>query len=178
MLWRAQATASPGTMSEDDRRRWNERWNERQAQGAVDEAPLPRLVRHEDVVRPEAGTSPRALDLACGAGRHALYLAGLGYTVDAWDVSDVAIALLASASRRRGLDQRVRPRRVDLDAAALPPDTYDLLVDAYFLDRRLLPAMANAVQRGGLLFIETLLATPERPGRRDFTLQPGELRAA
>lgn len=165
-------------MSQDDRRRWNERWTERQTRGAVDELPLPRLVRHEEVLRPAPGTARLALDLACGAGRHALYLAALGYAVDAWDVSDVAIELLAGAARRRGLDQRVRPLQVDLDAATLPPDAYDLLVDAYFLDRRLLPAMAGAVKRGGLLFMETLLATPAQPGRLDFYLQPGELRGA
>jgi SAM-dependent methyltransferase len=123
-------------------------------------------------------TSPLALDLACGLGRHALYLARLGYTVDAWDVSDVALDHLARAARDQGLAARIRPRQVDLDAAALPAHHYDLVVDTYFLDRRLFGPMQAALKPGGLLFVETLLATPQKPGRPDYYLQAGELRAA
>jgi hypothetical protein len=67
---------------------------------------------------------------------------------------------------------------VDLDEATLSVEHYDLVVDTYFLDRRLIPAMAAAVKPGGLLFMETLLSTPQKPGRPDYYLQPGELRAA
>src|SRR5581483_7285171 len=67
---------------------------------------------------------------------------------------------------------------IDLDEAVLPEATYDLVVDTYFLDRRLFEPMAAALRPGGLLFIETLLSTPERPGRPDYYLQPGELRTA
>jgi hypothetical protein len=51
-------------------------------------------------------------------------------------------------------------------------------VDSYFLDRRLLPSIQAALRPGGLLFFETLLSTPQRPGHAEFYLQPGELRCA
>jgi SAM-dependent methyltransferase len=177
-------------MAEADRFRWNERYAERAAAGDWDEAPVPRLLELERLIRPRrragsagattrsAAVPPVALDLACGTGRHTLYLARLGYTVDAWDISDVGLERLARLAREQGLAGRVRIRQVDLDEAALPVGTYDLVVDTYFLDRRLFRPMAAALKPGGLLFMETLLSTPERPGRPDYYLQPSELRAA
>ncbi len=180
-------------MSEADRQRWNERYAARPP-GEPSDGPVPRLIEVEALIRPTGPpahtaatgvsgqaerTGPaelaRALDLACGAGRNALYLAKLGYLVDAWDISDVALDLLVRAARREGVTARIHPRRVDLDWALLPEATYDLIVDTYFLDRRLFEPMAAALRPGGLLFIETLLSTPERPGRPDYYLQPGEL---
>jgi len=183
-------------MSEADRVRWNERYAARLLDKQGD-LPVPRLVEVEALIRPaalpgqsEAAGEPgytepnglarpvRALDLACGTGRNAIYLAKLGYVVDAWDISDVALDLLQQAARRSGVDARIHPRCIDLDEAVLPEATYDLIVDTYFLDRRLFEPMAAALRPGGLLFIETLLATPARPGRPDYYLQPGELRTA
>lgn len=161
-------------MAEADRLRWNERY----AHGEIDLSPVPRLVQLEHFLHPAPGAPARALDLACGAGRNALYLAGLGYTVDAWDVSEVGLAHLRRAAQERGLAARVRVRQVDLEGAPLPVARYDLVLDTYFLDRRLLPAMPAAVKPGGLMFMETLLSTPQKPGRPDYYLQPGELRAA
>ena len=180
-------------MAAADRRRWNERFAAEGERAAG--PPLPRLVAQEALLRralapgdPQRGP-PLALDLACGPGRNSLYLAGLGYTVDAWDISDVALARLTAAAAA-GLGERIRTRRVDLDdveapagagagaAVRLPPGAYRLVVDSYFLDRRLLPALAAAVAPGGLLYLETLLSTPQRPGRPDYYLQPGELGAA
>lgn len=187
-------------MAAADRRRWNERFAAEGERAAG--PPLPRLVAQEALLRralalapapapgdPQRGP-PLALDLACGPGRNSLYLAGLGYTVDAWDISDVALARLTAAAAAAGLGERIRTRRVDLDdveapagagagaAVRLPPGAYRLVVDSYFLDRRLLPALAAAVAPGGLLYLETLLSTPQRPGRPDYYLQPGELGAA
>jgi SAM-dependent methyltransferase len=161
-------------MAEADRRRWNERY----AQGEIDLSPVPRLVHLERFLRPAPGAPARALDVACGAGRNALYLAGLGYTVDAWDVSEAGLAHLTRAAQEGGLASQVQVRQIDLDGAQLPVAQYGLALDTYFLDRRLLPAMAAAVKPGGLLFMETLLSTPQKPGRPDYYLQPGELRAA
>jgi tellurite methyltransferase len=158
----------------------------RPAQQANEAGATPPSVRHRahppDVPgRPSAvrrPPSPLALDLACGLGRHALYLARLGYTVDTWDVSDVALDHLARAAHDQRLAERIRCRRVDLDAAALPVHHYDLVVDTYFLDRRLFGPIQAALKPGGYLFMETLLSTPQKPGRPDYYLQSGELRAA
>src|SRR5574341_231477 len=158
-------------MAESDRRRWNERY----AAGAGDAPPLPRLLQLAGLLRPTdglrragapgslgrsnepAGAPPHALDLACGAGRHTLMLAEWGYLVDAWDVSEVALARLRAAAAARGLAERVRPVQINLDHIRLPVGHYTLVLDTYFLDRRLFPAMRAALAPRGLLFLETLL---------------------
>ncbi|MBW3551355.1 MAG: methyltransferase domain-containing protein [Proteobacteria bacterium] len=86
-----------------------DRWNERYAQGGrqwMPETPSEWLVDHAELLI----GGGRALDVACGDGRNALYLAHLGYTVDAIDVSDVAIAALRAATASRGLTMTIEPR--------------------------------------------------------------------
>ena len=121
------------------------------------------------------------MDLACGAGRHALLLAELGYQVDAWDISDAGLALLrVELGRRLAAGQRldVTPQQVDLETADLPVEAYDLVLDLYFLERRLFPQMVRALHPGGLLLVRTLMRRPTAEDRNPaHLLQPGELRA-
>lgn len=107
-----------------------------------------------------AGLPPgRALDLAAGEGRNALWLAERGWTVTAVDFSAVALDRARSlAEQRLGADAgRVRLVRADL-AEYVPEDRYDLVVSAYLqvpggLRRRVLRRAAGAVADGGLLLV-------------------------
>lgn len=117
--------------------------------------------------------------MGCGLGRNALYLARLGFTVDAVDVSAVAVAHLAGVAGDRGV--AVRTHRLDLSADPLPGGPYRVIVNTYFLDRRIGPALAAALAPGGLLVFETFLPDPEAAyGPQDpaRVLEPGELREA
>ena len=129
-----------------------ERWNERYAQGfePFPDAPAEWLVEHRDLLT----GGGRALDVACGDGRNALYLAQLGYAVDAIDASDVAIETLRTAVAQRGL--AITPRVVDLEREPLPPGPYDAIVTLNFLQRDLFGALQDALAPGGLLIYETL----------------------
>jgi tellurite methyltransferase len=160
-----------------ERERWNRRYSERGI------APLRRrpaiwLVDNEDLLAGSSGR--RALDVACGDGRNARYLAGLGLTVDAVDVSDVAIEALAAAVAQRGLP--INPLRVDLTREPLPARRYDVIVQFNYLQRSLFPVLAQALVPGGVLIAETMLRAPDGHGGSGidsrFLLEPGELRAA
>jgi tellurite methyltransferase len=127
-----------------------------------------------------AGVTPGlALDLACGAGRHALALAERGWQVVAVDGSHVAIDLLRAAASRRGLGDRITPRVVDLDAdpVGFPFDgaAYDLIADFYFLRRELFPAVRTGIRAGGRLVAAIHSRDPEHPDPHRFLLEPGEL---
>ena len=127
------------------------------------------------LLRPKNGA--RALDLACGAGRNAFYLADLSYAVDAWDISDVGLALLRQELERRPDHPHISPRQVDLDTAELPVAHYDLVLDAYFLDRRLFGRMQAALRADGLLVVHTLMRRRKHEDRTPrHLLEPGELR--
>jgi tellurite methyltransferase len=164
-------------MSAADRERWNRRYRG----SAHDYTPCAWLVERAALIRPRR-PGGRALDLACGPGRNALYLARLGYQVDAWDISDVALDRLRgelARLRRGGRPLDVSPRQVDLDEASLPATAYELVLDIDFLQRRLFPYMAAALEPGGLLVVRTLLRRRAGEERNPvYLLEPGELRGA
>lgn len=113
------------------------------------------------------------LDLACGSGRHARYLAGLGHVVDAVDRDARCIADLSAVPG-------VRPLLADLEGAPwpYPGQSWDAVVVANYLHRPLLPLLIKALRPRGVLVYETFMIGNERFGRPsnpDFLLRPGEL---
>lgn len=156
----------------DDRARWDARYLA--APGGLlfgaDPAPLLRRVAR---LLPRRG---RALDVACGEGQNAVWLAARGLTVTALDVSPVAIGRARARARARGL--RLRARVVDLRQQRPRRGFYDLVTCFHYLDRALFPALAAALRPGGVLVIECAtvrnLRRHRRPGRR-FVLDEGEL---
>jgi len=122
---------------------------------------------------PESG---KALDFACGLGANALFLAGRGLAVSAWDLSTVAIDKLAQEADRQGLSLDARQR--DLTAEPPEPDSFDVIVVAHFLDRSLAPAIAAALHPGGLLFYQTFtreVSVGRGPSNPDYRLGSNEL---
>ena len=115
----------------------------------------------------------RVLDLACGRGRHARLLAGMGFAVEAVDRSGEDLAELA------GLPN-VATRQADLEGGPLPyaGRAVDGIVVANYLHRPLFPKIAAARAEGGVLIYETFMLGNERFGRPAnpaFLLRPGEL---
>jgi SAM-dependent methyltransferase len=152
-----------------------DRWNERYTQSLepFPHTPAAWLVEHEGLL---AGGG-RGLDVACGDGRNALYLARHGYEVAAIDASDVAVGALNAAALERGLP--ITAHVVDVEAEPLPAGPYDAIVVMNFLDRALFGSLRDALAPGGLLFYETLsVAHVEELGRSfnaDYLLARGEL---
>jgi rhodanese-related sulfurtransferase len=125
---------------------------------------------------PRAG---RALDVACGRGRHALLLASTGLHVTAVDRDAEALARLQAQADR--LDLPVTTRLLDLETGTpdLGDDGYDLVLVTRYLHRALMPQLLLSLAPGGVLLYETFLAQQAEvghPKNPDFLLQPGELR--
>ncbi|MFF3959236.1 class I SAM-dependent methyltransferase [Streptomyces sp. NPDC001890] len=99
-----------------------------------------------------------ALDLGCGDGGDALWLARLGWQVTAADISAVAVERLAALARSQGLGDRVTTVRADLHES-FPPNGYDLVCAHYLhtpfdLDRAtVLRSAAHALRPGGRLLV-------------------------
>ena len=132
-------------MSERERIDWAERWAGGDYQGRS--APSPLIVAWAD--RLPRG---RALDLACGSGRNALYLAERGFEVDALDIAEPALKLVRDAARERGL--AVNTILADLDDHPLPSETYDLITTSFYLNRNLIPVMRDTLKPGGFALHE------------------------
>ncbi len=141
-------------MSRADRARWDsKRRGRRGRRGAPATAPCETLVRLAERL-PACG---RALDVACGDGTNAVWLAERGLRVDAVDGSRVALANLDARLSRRGLSDRVTPILADLDQ---PPfcrgiGAYDLVVCISFLDRALIAELPAWLAPGGWILFET-----------------------
>jgi len=116
----------------------------------------------------------RALDVAAGLGRHALLLARGGWTVDAVDLSLEGLRILRGRARAAGV--RVNLVLSDIATFACRPASYDLIVDTFFLNRRLIPRYRRWLRPGGMVYFETHVAIPGRPTRSRFALRPGEAR--
>lgn len=170
-----EPSAEAAERSDDDARaRWNRRYAQRRGDGFPG-APSQWLVENRALL--PGCTARRALDLACGDGRNAAYLAQLGFHVDAVDISDVVIERLRAAVVDRGW--AVNPRRIDLERDPLPGSDYDLIVLLNYLQRSLFEPVARALAPGGLLVIETVTRTHvEELGHRfdqRFVLDRNEL---
>ncbi len=146
-----------------------EEWEQRYRAGEqVFETPAPLVVEFTSPLSPGS-----ALDLACGPGRNALYLAERGWRVTAVDGSATAIELL------RGKNPSIDARVVDLETGEfeLPPQAFDLVLSCYYLQRSLVPGMQSALRVGGLLIMIVHLADAGQPQGTPTRAYPSELRA-
>lgn len=145
-------------------------WDQRYSAGDADTSPSPILIRATEHL--PTGT---ALDLACGAGRNALYLARRGWQVTAVDGSPNAIETV----RARAASEHLKLTTVvaDLEAHAFTPGlhAFDLVAILYYLQRDLFPTAKQAVKPGGLL---VAISHTVHPGEEPTAhrLMPGELR--
>ncbi len=98
-------------------------------------------------------TGGRALDLACGRGGNAIYLARHGYWVDAVDISQVALRQLSSWAN--SLNLSVGCIVADLDYWPIPVGLYDLVAVFYFFAPVRMADLAHSLRPGGLLFYAT-----------------------
>ena len=143
-------------MAADDRERWNQRWRAREN---PTHEPSPWLVS----LAPLLPSRGRALDVAGGAGRHAVWLARRGLDVTLVDISDEGLALAEGAARAAAVGLSLVRADLDLDPDALPPGPWDLIVCYLYLDRPLLPPLTAALAPGGLfVFCQPTLRNLER----------------
>ena len=122
---------------------------------------------------PVSGT---ALDLACGLGANALFLAKQGLVTHAWDISDVAIERLLDASLSIPLQITTEVR--DVVASPPPKNSFDVIVVSRFLERRLIDSLIDALKPGGLIFYQTFIIDKMAgvgPDNSDYLLKPNEL---
>jgi SAM-dependent methyltransferase len=115
----------------------------------------------------------RVLDLACGSGRHALYLAACGWQVVAVD-RDVEIL------RGQKLPAEISLIEADVENAPWPfgEKEFDAIIVTNYLHRPLFSKMIAALKTDGILIYETFAIGNEKfgkPNNPDFLLQPGEL---
>jgi SAM-dependent methyltransferase len=153
-----------------DRDKWNARYREA---GASQREPSLVVLAVADLL-PARG---RALDVAGGAGRHAVWLARRGLSVTLADVSDVGLARARAAAEAASV--AIDTVAVDLEEQPFPAGPWDLVVCFHYLHRPLFASFASSLAPGGtLLAVQPTLANLERhpkPGAA-YLLAEDELR--
>jgi SAM-dependent methyltransferase len=167
-------------MSTSDRERWNEKYSHRQPPSYIEADAW--LIEAIELIEQSASvvqTGRRALDIACGLGHNAIWLAQRGWQVDGIDISNAGLQL-ARQSAETGKSE-VNWIEADLDIWEPSEDLCDLAIVFRFLDRVHVPRVAStALRAGGWLIYETFSRAQLK--RADthirnpvFTLAAGEL---
>ena len=149
------------------------KWNHIYSQSGQERYPPVEVLAENDFLLPTTGT---ALDLACGLGANAIFLAEKGLAVTAWDISVVAIDKLTAYAIRQGLS--INARQEKITAESFTKCSFDVIVVSRFLDRTLSDAIIGALKPDGLLFYQTFTrekTSPRPPNNPDYLLGCSEL---
>lgn len=158
-------------MSTEDRDKWNQRYAEDSFRKGNPVTLLENWI----------GEIPRgkALDIACGMGRNAIFMAQAGFAVDALDISLEALNRARQNAEDQGLDidwiehDFDQPYRFDTD--------YNLIVVMWYVDLPLVSQLCNCLAPGGYLVCEEHLLTDQHvagPTSPSYRVGPGQLRQA
>ncbi|MCJ7784336.1 MAG: methyltransferase domain-containing protein [Desulfobacterales bacterium] len=154
-----------------DKKRWDERFGRKEF--ALGKEPNPFLKKHIYLL-----PKGKALDMATGEGRNAVFLAQNGFDVDAVDISEKGLRKARKLAREKGV--KVNALLVDLDHYQIERKRYDLIANFYFLKRRLIPKIREGLKKGGKVIFETYLLEHRKlatggPKQAKYFLKPNEL---
>ena len=158
-------------MAADDRERWEAKHTAEHEPGEP-----AAFLRQIFQTGPWEIPSGRALDVATGKGRNALFLAEKGFTVDAMDISEVGLHQAQRQAEKRGLTLNLM--QADLESFEFPDSAYDLILNINFLLRSLISKVKKALRPGGHIIFDTYLVDQQvlgHPRNPAYLLQHNEL---
>ena len=151
-------------------RGWNKRYRLRERpEEDLEAAPTPILVQFAQGLAPG-----RALDLACGAGRNALWLAEQGWEVTGVDGAEAAIEILQARAAQRGLHVSTIVADLEKGDFEIELSRWDLVAMCYYLQRNLYESAKQGVRPGGLFISIVHIARPGEAAS-PHRLLPGQL---
>ncbi len=160
-------------MSQQERIAWDERFRTGDHADATPDPFLMQLQEYSELW-PVHG---RALDLACGAGRNAVWLAQKGWAVTACDISLEGLRKARALARDHGV--RLDLLCQDLETPLAFVNRFDLIICFFYLDRKLFPSLKATLRPGGLIVYKTYTVEQqrfaERPHHKMHLLEPQEL---
>jgi len=154
-----------------DQKRWDKRFGREEF--AFGKEPNPFLKKHIRLL-----PKGKALDIASGEGRNAVFLAQNGFEVNAVDISERGLKKAQKLAQGRGV--KINTFLVDLDQYQIEKERYDLIANFYFLKRRLIPRIRKGLKKGGKVIFETYLLEHRKlgtggPKQAKYFLKPNEL---
>lgn len=160
-----------GDDSDDDRRQWDQIYSTRTYVFGKD----PSAFLKDHIGKLPVG---KALDIATGEGRNAVFLAKKGFEVDGVDLSEVGLKKTRRLARENHVD--VTTIEADLNTYTIKPESYDVILNIDYLQRSLIPQIKRGLRHGGMVVYENytvkqLENTGGKALQRNFLLDEGEL---
>ncbi|MBI2854377.1 MAG: methyltransferase domain-containing protein [Chloroflexi bacterium] len=107
----------------------------------------------------------RALDVAMGKGRNAIFLAGSGFDVEGVDISNEAVAASLESARNAGVVIKAQVADLEGNEYRIAAGAYDLIICFDYLQRSLLPDIKAGLKPGGMVVYETYIVGQDQFGR-------------
>ncbi|BBM83605.1 class I SAM-dependent methyltransferase [Candidatus Uabimicrobium amorphum] len=122
-------------------------------------------------------TKGKALDIAAGEGRNAVFLAENGWDVDAVDISAIGL----EKAKKLAAEKKCKIHAVvaDLTTYKIQENTYDVIVNFYYLQRDLFPQIIAGLKEGGVVVFETFTTDHLQINskmKREYCLEKNELK--
>ncbi|HUL37198.1 MAG TPA: methyltransferase domain-containing protein [Thermodesulfobacteriota bacterium] len=154
-----------------DQKRWDKRFGRKEF--ALGKEPNPFLKKNIHLL-----PKGKALDIAAGEGRNAIFLAQQGFEVDAVDISEKGLKKAQKLALKKGV--KINTSLSDLDQYPIGKEQYDLIANFYFLKRHLIPRIKKGLKMGGKVIFETYLLEHRElgtggPKQAKYFLKPNEL---
>ena len=162
-------------------------WNTVYEEKSVETATPADVLKNNSRLLPEGSgeRKVRALDYACGLAGNSVFLAKKGFQVDAWDMSEPAVAKVNAYAAQHGLQINAEVTDLENNPGNNPASNpvsnsgkFDIVVVSYYLHRPALRNLYNYLNDDGLLFYQTFSGDQLNgvgPSRKEFRLQRGEL---
>lgn len=126
------------------------KWDTIYSESIISEAIASKVLSDNLYLLPYSGV---ALDLACGLGANALLLAQQGMTVQAWDISTLALQKLQVQADTEALSIKTFTKEITPYSFSI--NSFDVVVVGRFLDRSICNAIMECLKPNGLLFYQT-----------------------
>ena len=160
---------TPCWATEQDKTRWNKKYDTDTYLFGREAVPF--LQEHVDLLPKGA-----VLDLAMGEGRNGVFLATKGFDVTGVDISKEGLKKAKALAAQRGVT--LTTIVADLEEYTITPNTFDVIICTYYLQKDLFPKIAAALKPGGMALVETYTMDHRQYRPRfnpAYLLEPNEL---
>jgi tellurite methyltransferase len=129
-----------------DKDRWNSKYETEVY--LFGEKPIPFLVDNVHLLR-----RGKVLDIAMGEGRNGVYLATQGFEVLGLDISEKGLEKAHNLAKKNKVT--IETKVVDLESFTLEPNSYDVILCTYYMQKDLFKQFQSALKPGGMIVVET-----------------------
>ncbi|MGY8760616.1 MAG: class I SAM-dependent methyltransferase [Nitrospinaceae bacterium] len=129
-----------------DKNRWNSKYETEVY--LFGEKPIPFLADNVHLL-----PKGKVLDIAMGEGRNGVYLATQGFEVLGLDISEKGLEKAHNLAKKNKVT--IETKVVDLESFTLEPNSYDVILCTYYMQKDLFKQFQSALKPGGMIVVET-----------------------